>query len=587
MNTRFCTYFDRRYITRGIAMIDSLLSFMPQADITVLCLDPLTQVLLRQMYPQTQRLLVQDLEAAYPDLLKAKTDRTTPEYYWTLTPCLMELMLQQAEPGDSIVYLDADQLFFSSPLPILNQLQHVSVLIQPHAFPQRLEQKLLKFGKFNVGVVGARQTPEGMKVIGWWKQRCIEWCRSHYEEPDRFGDQKYLDKFEEISADVAVMRHPGVGVAPWNHENAPFSTTATGQTMYGKVPLVVFHYHSFVIVNDGIYIPARHNEEYQLSLNTIEYCYIPYIKALDAAQKKVQTIDSAFVAHPATREIEAGTALIIRSSLAEAIDSSMPYRLGREVDGYRIYMPDLAPGHNLWQGSYASWEQACQVAGSYDSEEILNKTLHTSRLARDGKIVCERDSVALPQREYLLPTLSGILMGAARNNGRLNLIDFGGALGSTYRTCMPFLRQLASVSWNVIELPQIVELGKMEFEDSSLHFYNTIEECLSHNTIDGILFCGALQYLPDPYAILNSLKKYSFDYLVIDRTPFTSTGGHRICVQNVPKSIYDASYPCHIFDYGTFIQSIEQCFTIVDSLPALEGIVGEINFKSIVATAKK
>ena len=587
MNISFCTYFDRRYLTRGIAMIDSLLSFMPQADITVLCLDPLTQVLMRQMYPQIHRLLVQDIETAFPDLLKAKTDRTTPEYYWTLTPCLMELMLRQAEPGDSIVYLDADQLFFSSPHPILNQLQHVSVLIQPHAFPQRLEQKLLKFGKFNVGVVGARQTSEGIKVIGWWKERCIEWCRSHYEEPDRFGDQKYLDKFGEISPEVGIMRHPGVGVAPWNHENAPFSTSGTGQIMYGKVPLVVFHYHSFMIVNDGIYIPARHNEDYQISLNTIEHCYIPYITALDTAQKKIQAIDAAFVAHPASHEIEAGTALVIRSSLADVIDSSMPYRLGREVGGYRIYMPDMAPSHNLWQGSYASWEEACHVAGGYDSDEILNKTLVTSRMARDGKIICERDSVALPQREYLLPTLAGILMGAARNNGRLHIIDFGGALGSTYRTCMPFLRQLPSVNWNVIELPQIVEIGKKEFENESLHFYECIEECLSHNSIDGILFGSTLQYLPNPYEVLNSLDQYTLDYLVIDRTPFTSKGGHRICVQNVPKNIYDASYPCHIFDYNTFLQSIEQNFNIVDSLPALEGVVDDINFKSIIATAKK
>ena len=178
-------------------------------------------------------------------------------------------------------------------------------------------------------------------------------------------------------------------------------------------------------------------------------------------------------------------------------------------------------------------------------------------------------------------------MGAARNNGRLNIIDFGGALGSTYRTCMPFLRQLASVSWNVIELPQIVELGKREFEDSSLHFYDTIEECLSHNSIDGILFGSTLQYLPDPYDILNSLDKFSFDYLVIDRTPFTSNGGHRICVQNVPKCIYDASYPCNIFDYNDFLQSIEKNFSIVDIMPALEGAVGDIVFKSIIATAKK
>lgn len=141
-------------------------------------------------------------------------------------------------------------------------------------------------------------------------------------------------------------------------KNAPFSTSAAGQVMYGKVPLVVFHYHSFVIVNDGIYLPARHNEDYQLSLTTIEHCYIPYIKALEAARKKVQTIDASFAPQTATSEIEAGTPLVIRSCQADAIDSSMPYRMGREVDGYRIYMPDLAPSHNLWQGSYTSWEQA-------------------------------------------------------------------------------------------------------------------------------------------------------------------------------------------------------------------------------------
>ena len=587
MNTRFCTYFDQHYLTRGIAMIDSLLSFMPQADITVLCLDPLTQVLLRRMYPRMQRLLLQDLEATYPDLIKAKTDRTPREYFWTLTPCLIEWMLLQAEQGDAVVYLDADQLFFSSPQPILNQLQHVPVLIQPHAFPQRLEQKLLKFGRYNVGVVGVRQTSDGMKIIEWWKERCIEWCHSHYEEPDRFGDQKYLDRFIEISSDVGVMRHPGVGVAPWNHENAPFSVSSTGQIMYGKVPLVVFHYHSFIIVNDGVYIPARHNEDYQISLNTIEHCYIPYIIALDTAQKKIQAIDATFTMQSVSHEIEAGTALVIRSSLADAIDSSMPYRLSREVSGYHIYMPDMAPSHNLWEGSYATWEHACQMAGSYDSDEILNKTLAASRMARDGKIICERDSVALPHREYLLPTLAGILMGAARNNGRLHIIDFGGALGSTYRTCMPFLRHLVSVSWNIIELPKIVDIGKREFEDQSLHFYDSIEECLSHNSIDGILFGGALQYLPNPYEMLTSLNKYDFDYLIIDRTPFTNNGGHKICVQHVPKNIYNASYPCHIFDYTTLMESISPIFSIVDSIPALEGIVDDINFRGIIATAKK
>lgn len=64
-------------------------------------------------------------------------------------------------------------------------------------------------------------------------------------------------------------------------------------------------------------------------------------------------------------------------------------------------------------------------------------------------------------------------------------------------------------------MPQIVEIGKREFEDQSLHFYSNIDECLAHDSIDGILFGSALQYLPDPYDVLNSLGKYKFDYLIM------------------------------------------------------------------------
>lgn len=565
-------------------MIDSLLSFMPQADITVLCLDPLTQTLLRQIFPQVRLLRVQDMETAFPDLLKAKTNRTATEYYWTLTPCLMEFLLLQAEPGEALVYLDADQYFFSSPQPILNQLQHVSVLIQPHAFPQRLEKKLIQFGKFNVGVVGARQTPEGIKVIRWWKERCIEWCHSHYEAPDRFGDQKYLDNFTEISPDVGIMRHPGVGVAPWNHDRAEISTDNAGQLIFGKVPLVVFHYHSFVIVADGIYIPAKHNEDYQISLTTVELCYVPYIKALEAALCKVQTIDASFALESTAREIEADAPLVIRAPLAEILDKDMPYKLASEVDGYRIFMPDLSPRQNVWQGNYASWEQASAASGNYDSAEILKKTLHTSRMARDGKIVCERDSVPLPQREYPLPTLSGLLLGAARNGGELHLIDFGGALGSTYRTCSPFLRQLKEIRWHVVELPSIVEIGKKEFQNQELHFHSSIEECMRHNRVDGILFGASLQYLPHPYKMLQELAAYNFDYIVIDRTSFSKEGGHRICVQNIPEHIYKASYPCHILDLNTCLEVIRHHYTIVDVTPSQEGTIGDIDFKGIIAT---
>jgi putative methyltransferase (TIGR04325 family) len=286
----------------------------------------------------------------------------------------------------------------------------------------------------------------------------------------------------------------------------------------------------------------------------------------------------------AAPNIEAGAPLVIRAPLAEILGNDMPYKLGSEEDGFRIFMPDLSPRQNIWQGNYASWEQASAVSGNYENTEILKKTLETSRLARDGKIVCERDSVPLPQREYPLPTLSGVLLGAARNDGELHIIDFGGALGSTYRTCLPFLRQLKMVRWHVVELSPAVALGKKEFQNQELFFHSSIEECMRHYRVDGILFGATLQYLPDPYGMLQSLAAYNFDYLIIDRTSFSKNGGHRICVQNIPESIYKASYPCHILDLDTCLKILQQQYTIVDVTPSQEGTLGDINFEGIIAT---
>ncbi len=49
-----------------------------------------------------------------------------------------------------------------------------------------------------------------------------------------------------------------------------------------------------------------------------------------------------------------------------------------------------------------------------------------------GEAVYERDSIVLEKFQYSWPLTSGLLYAATMSNSKLNVLDFGGSLGSSY-----------------------------------------------------------------------------------------------------------------------------------------------------------
>ena len=72
--------------------------------------------------------------------------------------------------------------------------------------------------------------------------------------------------------------------------------------------------------------------------------------------------------------------------------------------------------------------------------------------------------------------LSGLLWIAVRNNGKLNVLDFGGSLGSSYFQNKFFLDNLTDVNWCIVEQPEFVRTGNEYFDDQKTSFFNSIEE---------------------------------------------------------------------------------------------------------------
>jgi putative methyltransferase (TIGR04325 family) len=249
------------------------------------------------------------------------------------------------------------------------------------------------------------------------------------------------------------------------------------------------------------------------------------------------------------------------------------------VQGYRVLRGRLGNNSYGLSGNYRSWDEAVRNSTGYDSEIILEKTKTALLKVKNGEAVHERDSVLFDEIQYAWPLLAGLMWVAAQAKGRLNVLDFGGSLGSTYFQNRAFLHSLPDVRWNIVEQPKYVDVGKKWFEDEHLKFYPHINDCLAHAQPNMVVLSGVLQYLERPYDKLRELLELHCDHIIIDRTPFWDGLTDMLCVQNVPPSIYPASYPSWIFStsrFHAYLKETWQIMTEFDSFDSLKAPVRAI-----------
>lgn len=202
---------------------------------------------------------------------------------------------------------------------------------------------------------------------------------------------------------------------------------------------------------------------------------------------------------------------------------------------------------------YKTWSGASKNSIGYDSEIILKKVKEALLRVKNGEAVYERDSVLFDKIEYPWPLLANLLWIASQNNNNLNVIDFGGSLGSSYFQNLNYLKHLNYLRWNIVEQKSFVDCGKEFFEDENLKFFYTINECLKTQKPDVIILSSVLQYLEKPYDLIEEIINHNIKYILIDRTYFSEKEKDKISVQVVTKDIYKVSYPCWFFSLKKFL----------------------------------
>lgn len=279
----FCTLFNQYYLTRGLALYQSLKETCPDFRLYVFAFDTFTFEHIRNM--KQPNLIAVSLDMFEDEaLLTVKPGRAFAEYCWTSTPSTVLWVLNHTDET-SCTYIDADLYFYHNPQMLLDEMTNgEDVLITSHNYTPRYDQSALS-GKYCVQFMFFRKTEKGLKVLNWWRDRCLEWCYNRHED-GKFGDQKYLDVWPEMFEGVHELEHAGA-LAPWNIQQFRFQDPGNKTMLNIKsgaiFPAVFFHFHGVKYYANGKFIYAPRS--YTLKPEIRRHFYEPYCEVLQQQQK--------------------------------------------------------------------------------------------------------------------------------------------------------------------------------------------------------------------------------------------------------------------------------------------------------------
>lgn len=271
----FCTLFDSGYLTRGLAMYESLKMHAKDFHLYVFVFDDKSLKILNQLNLEYMS-VISLVEFEDAELLAVKDSRSRGEYCWTSTPSTIKFCLEKFNL-DHCTYVDADLYFFNDPTVLITEMGDASVLITEHRYTPDYDQSATS-GIYCVQFMTFKNDTNGMTVLNWWRSACLEWCYDRLED-GKFGDQKYLDDWTERFNGVHVLQNLGGGVAPWNVQ----------QYDVAKLNTVFYHFHGVKLFHCGLVDFAS----YVLSHEVVTTLYRPYIFHLCSIVARYQLDDEA------------------------------------------------------------------------------------------------------------------------------------------------------------------------------------------------------------------------------------------------------------------------------------------------------
>ncbi|TCL59396.1 hypothetical protein EDD76_104133 [Kineothrix alysoides] len=293
----FCTLFDSYYLDKGLTLYRSLEKCTKEFKLYIFCFDDKSYEVLSGLELKSA-IIIHHSRIEDDELLKLKKERSKAEYCWTCTPVIIEYVLKNYQE-ESCTYIDSDLYFFRDPHILFDEIKaaNANIVITEHRFKDNWNGRRLckRSGKYCVEFNYFDQSANAWEALTWWKQKCYEWCYHRYE-PDRMGDQKYLERFPELFQGVYELASLGGGVAPWNLGRYGLCGIEKGQPVLldketgNEFPLIFYHFQNLRYLSENTVNISSGTH----SKKTKDAIYRPYLAQVERCRRELKEYGITF-----------------------------------------------------------------------------------------------------------------------------------------------------------------------------------------------------------------------------------------------------------------------------------------------------
>ena len=286
LGPHICTLFTKDYLIQGLALYNSLKETTSQFHLWILCVDDEAYDLLAKMnLPQVTLISLDNVKNERLAVLEK--ERQANEFCWTLKASFITFLLKNNLNLGSMLYVDADLYFFRDVQYIYREWGQQSLFLTKLWLGPNWARKV---GIFSAGLIGFKRDLGGRRSLGFWRRNCLKWCS---EQPDRgrWADQKYLDRFPDITNRITISANKGINTGPWNIRKGTVVQGKDRMLFFENFPLVCYHFSGFELLSD--------TEVELCNRKTLpahaEAIYTAYLRAIGTVIAQIKPVDADFL----------------------------------------------------------------------------------------------------------------------------------------------------------------------------------------------------------------------------------------------------------------------------------------------------